>query len=174
MVISHFLKELFLDIWPFQFCRVYLINFQWFCEWIRQWDIKNLPFSIWSELYLDPCQTSMVELFHKNSYWLLVVNYFPKKPVPINVSSHTVRMQILHLSQWSSNWDYASLIKHERNIYKIGVSRKKVQSHINICCQFLTSTNYGCGHTSQGGENYNICDIAWSYFWTAPVSFKVY
>ena len=63
-------------IWPFQFLRVYLILRVTSNNFVSGYGVT---FCIWSELYSEPCQTSIVDLFHKNSYWLLIVNYFPKK-----------------------------------------------------------------------------------------------
>ena len=45
-------------------------------------DLLETIISYWTDLHLEPCQTSTVELISENSLWPNGVNYFRKKTPP--------------------------------------------------------------------------------------------
>ena len=45
-------------------------------------DLLETIISYWTDLHLEPCQTSTVELISENSLWPNGVNYFRKKIPP--------------------------------------------------------------------------------------------
>ena len=85
-------KEIIYTWWEHEFYIIREISFKWLLIWQH-----------WQEPYLEPNQKSMVKLFCKNSYDLLLLLFFRKKPCKskaqvtsckFRVKIHELRVQI--------------------------------------------------------------------------------